>query len=202
MPEAAYPTDADVVSAMPDGVTPPAHAAKILLGVIGDFERRTGYVPFLGATGVTTRTYDPPFDRRAEGTGYLLDLEGGFWDVDTIELNDSALTITTDFILLPLNAAALSRGWDKVQLLAHPGFEPSSIDVTGKQGYAEELPDDIWTAILEETVGRCLRALSSSGGAVTSEKQGGVTIAYDSKQDYSSRAAAQFKNTIFRYMRI
>lgn len=155
------------------GVTPPSGLASIRAAVIRDWNLKTDYVPFLGAANVTEHTYDPPFKIR----DFTLDLGGGFWQVDSVALNGTVLTAGTDYDLLPLDAANLGRGWDKLRFRNHPGYAPSSIVIEGKRGYAENLPDDVYEATSNEM---CRRAVAKSQDAIASDlqeiKQGPVTI--------------------------
>lgn len=194
-----YPTTAEVSTVLSEqGITPPSTLDKIVNAAIADFEAQSGYAPFLGATAAADWTFDPP----SKIPGFILDLEGGFWDVDAIVIGETTLT-TDDYDLLPLNAASESRGWNEIRFLFHPGFTPASVVITGKRGYAEELPDDVYEAILGEILRRATLKASAGGERPTGVKQGLVTIKLASGENSTlEEAQEQYDSTILKYRRM
>ncbi len=196
---ANHPTTAEVSTVLSEqGIAPPSTLDKIVNAVITDFEAQTGYAPFLGSSTAADWTFDPP----SKIPGFILDLEGGFWDIDEIVIGETTLT-TDDYDLLPLNAANESRGWNEIRFLFHPGFEPAGVVITGKRGYAEELPDDVYEAEFNEMLRRAtLKAMSAGGERPTEVKQGMMTVKLASGENSTlEEAQEQFDSTILKYRR-
>lgn len=205
MPQAAYPTTADVqtfIEAM--GLTAPSNLDTIVDGVVSEFERKTGYQPFLADAAATTWTFDPPYQMR----GFRLNLEGAFFTVTAVEVNDTALTITDDYTLLPLNAARFVpvRGWDELMFKSHPGTLAGSIEVTGRRGLYAALPDDVYQAIFNKAARLGISAGSASGLDVKRVKQGTREVEYATGKDGEVLKLTawddEFAATITRYVRM
>lgn len=197
--QAAYPTVAEISSALAEqGVTVPGTLAAIVAAVIADWERKTGYKPFLGASAATTWLFDAPYLSR----DFTLDFEGGFWAITSISNNDVAVD-ADDYDLLPLNAANDGRGWDRVRFASHPGFGRGTISVVGKRGYAEELPDDVYQALFDEMQRRAILKSQTGGEQVESVKQGGLTVKLASGNESTlEEIECSFKSLAINYTRI
>lgn len=185
-----YPTVAEISSALTEqGVAVPSTLDQIVAAAISDFEQGTGYVPFLGSATEESRTYDPPY----KAQDLTLNLKGGFWAIESVVISD--VTLAAEYYdLLPLNAEADGRGYNEIRFRVHPGYEPASVVVTGKRGYAEELPDDVYQAIFDEAQRRAVLKSQSGGEQVSEVKQGLVTIklasgSTSSLEDIESRYA-------------
>lgn len=112
------------------------------LGAKAEFERMTGWLPFLAGPSATTRTFD------ATDFNGVLDLHGGLLSSPTVTVSGSAYTVDTNFYLDPANAAGQGKAWTSLRFWGHiaPG-RPNQISVTGRFGYCTSLPADVWQAI-------------------------------------------------------
>lgn len=190
----AYPTVEEITSwYSSNGLSLPTNLQATLAEVITDFEQRTGYVPFLGSTEEADWRFDPPYRVRE----FVLNLEGGFWEISSIKIDGASVEYTP----LPLNAENLGKGWNMVRFLDHPGFKLGSVVVKGKRGYSESLPDDVYAAIFNETIGRCMDA-SVGSSSVLEERQGGRTVKYGKGAGFADDAFARFESAIYKYVRI
>lgn len=147
----AYPTLAELTARMEaEGLTVPSNAQNRIYAAIERWEGLTGFKPFLGATSATARTFDPP------STNEYLNFDGGFWAITSVVCDGDTLTETDDYDLLPLNAAADDRPWTALRFRRHMGSKLASIVVTGKRGYAEELPYEVYEAIMDGAIAECI----------------------------------------------
>ena len=161
MPRTAYPTDSDVAALaasvpLPSGYTFTGMAAA----AVAEWERRTGYRPFLGSGVNSTRAYDPPGPNRRTLSGYsllgggrILDLESGIYGLTSLSIGvgqdapGTALVLGTDFWLEPLNADVIGVPWQRVRFRAPIFGLESSVSVVGLFGYGSVIPEDAWQAI-------------------------------------------------------
>lgn len=159
-----YPTGMDlqvflVGAGMLDN--PPSANARMIdldaamASAVSEWEKLTGWHPFLAAQAEVTRTFDPPGPTstrwRYEGGGNVLDLGAGFLSVSSVVHG------TTDYIiggdsaqvyLLPVDAAAKERPFTDLRFCWPVFGVPQSIQVTGVCGYGAALPEDVWTILL------------------------------------------------------
>src|SRR5580704_1881625 len=94
MPRTAYPTDSDV-AALAASVPLPSGYTFTGMGAAAsaEWERRTGYRPFLGSGVDSTRLFDPPGPNRRTLSGYsllgggrILDLESGIYGLTSLSI--------------------------------------------------------------------------------------------------------------------
>jgi len=125
-----------------------------------EWERRTGYRPFLGSGTSQTRAYDPPGPNRRTLSGYsllgggrILDLEAGLYGLTSLSIGvgqdapGTLLTLGVDFWLEPLNADVIGVPWQRVRFRAPIFGLESSVAVVGLFGYGSVIPEDAWQAI-------------------------------------------------------
>lgn len=161
MGRTAYPTDSDVAALaasvpLPSGFTFTGMAAA----AVAEWERATGYRPFLGSGMPETRTYDPPGPNRRTlagfsllGGGRLLDLESGIYGLTSVSIGvgpsapGTVLTLGTDFWLDPLNADTIGVPWQRIRFRAPTFGLEGSVAVVGLFGYGALVPEDAWQAI-------------------------------------------------------
>lgn len=187
------------------GLTPPSGIARYVDSAIAEWESTTGYYPFLGSQEELVWM----FDGCPLGTSRL-DLRGGFWEIASVTIDisyDGTGTLfieNRDYILLPQNAANENRGWNAIQFLSRSPVGFRCVEIVGKRGYAEELPDDVWSAIIERAAaGAMLEAIQGSG-VERKVQQGPVTVEFDTDSANSKIGIwnSNFDKTVFRYMRI
>ncbi len=174
MSKPALPTETDVgaflLSAKLVSAPPTPEQAIMLLGdavaaAHAEWERGTGWVPFLSGAD-TTRAYDPPGPDRGPVGIYLgvaniggarrLFLNAGVRSVTALKVGitvanptGSTLTLNTDYWLRPMNAGASDRPYTYVEFAVPQYGNPNSITVTAPFGFAATCPDDAWYAILK-----------------------------------------------------
>ncbi len=237
----AWPTSSDLQQWLVSAglmESPPSTEQELMLlnahvlGARQEFERRTGYEPFLAVADplppdpstATTRYYDPPGPhvRRGYGNysevggGRILQLDNGLIDCTSITagMSDvwqgSLLVVNTDYWLKPTNAAAAGRPYEWIEFRSPRWGTGRSIVVTGHFGYGYTIPDDAWLAVLMRAglIGLPSIAAVTSGGATA------VRLGEDSWQfggggasggAFAPQAAAwqqQYEAIVQRYRRV
>lgn len=193
MPQVAYPTDAQIQAfltsigyTLPAGFTVSGYAAE----ASAEWERRTGFVPFLGQT--QTRMYDPagPNKRlilgyRLRGGSFNLDLNAGLYRVDSLTIGvgvgdaGTLLTANQDFFMLPAMAPQENSPWTSIRFLIPQFGTDLSIQLTGGYGYGAQIPDDAYKAVLRMGAIKVIDetfAVTLAGGS--SLKQADFAITY------------------------
>ncbi len=168
MPHDAYPTGADLSAYLVSiGLLSTAQAASLDLdarmnAAVAQWERRTGFIPFL-AGAATTRYFDPPGPNRRTGRIGLtrggearLDLMGGLVGEPSsvitgysIHSTGSTLTAQDQYCLLPRDNPARSLPYLEIEFISSQWGGPGSIAILGQWGYSTTVPDDVWQALLE-----------------------------------------------------
>ncbi|MHB8637812.1 MAG: hypothetical protein ACYC96_15210 [Fimbriimonadaceae bacterium] len=194
MPRTTYPTDSDVAAfaasvPLPSGYTFTGMAAA----AVAEWERRTGYLPFLGSGVSTSRSFDPPGPNRRTLSGFsllggarILDLQSGLYGLTSVSIGvgpsspGTALVSGADFWLEPLNADAMGVPWQRLRFRAPVFGLESSVVVVGSFGYGSVVPDDAWQAIARLGCSLGLAALTEGMklGAVRWAEEN-VSEAYD-----------------------
>lgn len=180
MPHAALPSDADVTNAltnMSPAVTLPAQfdVDSEVAAAIDEWDRRTGYRPFLQTSGAATQKFlDPPGpDRRGSyiGGSDVLFLPTGLisltsvwnlYDPTVTPASFNLLTQNLDYWLGPTQAASAvpPEPYTRIKFSCAQRGRPGSIVVTGVWGYTSgNVPDDAWAAIRDMAAARCLETL-------------------------------------------
>lgn len=161
MARSAYPTDSDVAALAASVPLPSGFAfTGMAEAAVDEWERRTGYRPFLGSGTVETRMYDPPGPNRRTLSGYsllgggrLLDLGSGLYGLTSVSIGvgpdapGTPLTLGTDLWLEPLNADLIGVPWQRIRFRAPVFGLESSVAVAGLFGYGATIPEDAWQAI-------------------------------------------------------
>lgn len=185
MPYSAYPADTDLREYLrslrlfdadeEDAVFGALRLDQRIREAVAEWERATGYQPFLAAGAATERPFDPPGPPSSAGLtrggGRVLDLAAGLATFTSLVVGvtattpaGTALTRNTDFWLYPLDAEAEGRPWDRVEFASLQTGAPNSVRITGRWGWSTTVPDDAWGAIL---VGGALRCANQIGLAVS-----------------------------------
>lgn len=220
MPQAAWP-DAAAVSAylaginftVPSGVT----VAVYLGAAITEWERKTGYEPFLAAAPATTRRFDPPGASDVSGWwSYrggrrVLNLKAGLVTLTSVythaSLDDDGneLDIDEDFWLLPLNANVKSRPYTEIEFRSPLFGHAASVEVTGTWGFFSTIPDDAYLAVLQQAAGNIVRATTVGlMDGLSAWDEGDVKEKYD-LDALTKRANAwqsDFDKVVARYKRL
>jgi hypothetical protein len=172
-----------------------------------EWERRSGYVPFLGAT--QDRFFDPPQDCRLVPLGAgLLSLTSLNAGVGPDGTGGTALALGLNFRLSPSNAPASGQPYEMIEFLsagyggtamwpyggAWGGFGPAagfglgangragSLRVSGTWGRQSSLSDDVYRAVLALGLLTALPELATlRRKGLVSWTEGGVTENYGPK---------------------
>lgn len=142
------------VGAWPSDSTAQAFATEqasiCVAGSIKEWERRTGWIPFKKQSTDTTRDFT-----RTDPYGYL-ELNGGILEVTSIVVGTRTYIQNEDYKLMRLNSAQGERPFDGIrfkQPVNAYSTRPiwgTEIEVTGKWGFSENIPADVWKAILRQ----------------------------------------------------
>lgn len=146
-----------------------------LFAAIAEWERGTGWVPFLTEAVATTRTFDPPGPERGPvggifvgvanmGGGRRLFLNAGVRTITTLKIGvtptstGTTLVQNTDYWLRPQNATAFGRPYTYVEFGSPVWGPPNSVTILAPFGFGATLvssvwvptvPDDAWLAIMK-----------------------------------------------------
>lgn len=187
-----YPEAADLTAALTAlGVTEPTASATILDGAIAYWERVTGHNPFLATGTESEKTFDPPYNDR----GFVLDIPACV-SVESVTVDESALTVTDDYDLLPLNGTPKNG----IRMKSHPGFKQASVVVSADWGYSSTVPSDVWTAILNLAVAECsLQSASAAEFSAEKIRQDKVEIQYGSGASRVESARKALDNLAWQF---
>lgn len=194
----AYPNGSDlaaalvtrgILSAVPGDVT---NLADIISGVCTEFERDTGWVPFLYPGGETTRNFDPP-------TTPVLFLNVGLLDVTTFTVSDTAQTVEEDYWLEPAGSGPYTR----IRFAYQPSGNPQTIEINGQWGYTATLPADVERALLGKAMAVYLRDTANGyngiGGSPTRITQDDVSKDYGENGTLIKQFERAYANAVARY---
>jgi hypothetical protein len=163
--------DPDTQEAALDGMALAAKASA----ASAEWEKRSGWNPFLAAAADTTRYYDPPGPNGqsagggsgwTRGGGRRLVLDAGLVSLTSILTGytttdaGTALTVNEDFWLMPEQAASEGAPYEWIEFVARQFGPPRSVVVTGKCGFCLELPADVFEAVLQWGLWLCYPELA------------------------------------------
>lgn len=181
-----------------------------------EWERVTGWRPFLAGVTEIRRLFDPPGPNRGTGTrggGTFLILDQGLVVLAAVHTDvvpattpsGTALVIEDDYRLWPYNAAWDNQPYTAIEFVARRYALAKTIGVTGLWGYTQTLPDDVWQAILQHAAGIAFAELRErrTGGMIewkqaeTSERYGEHFLEA-SEENWRRR----FERAAMRYQRV
>jgi len=172
-----YPTEAELVELLEQhGIPVPARPGDYLAAAISDWEKATGYSPFLAEGEARRYLYDAP------RFGVPLDLGHGFFTVTEVRVDIESprepfggrvLTESQDYVLLPYTGPPFRA----VRFITAPvvGIRAGSILITGRKGYAADVPSDVRVVVLNRAAMRALLAAMP----LAMVKQGEVSYKFD-----------------------
>lgn len=184
--------------------TPPDWLKGTMAAAVRQFEKDTGYSPFL-ADGAKSVRHDPPKDGR-------LTLACGFVSVTAVALDysstsdGSVLVEDTDYSLLPLNYADRGMCVDQIDFFYARGGMPRSVLVTGEPGRMRANSpdfDDVSFWLLRGAASSIALEAQGQEGPLTRLKQGPVEMEF--AKDSASRIegwATGYRAMVDRYRRI
>jgi hypothetical protein len=151
-----------------------------------EFERRTGWKPFIRDAADYTAYYDPPY---VGSFGCILSLKYPLLTLTSLSYGleedgtgGTAMTQGTDFVMEPYDGGTDEKPWTGVRFLTYPYGLSRSIKVIGKRGYSESCPYDVYQAILRKAAGMVAVNLTAGApGEAASVKQGPVQFQYSAE---------------------
>ncbi len=216
---------AGVISANPPtGAQASLDYAGELAAAIEDFERATGYIPFLADTVDVTLTFSPgdidwpPHDYphldfgKSGGPGGIVSVTSLRTGVSQSS-SGTLLTQGVDYVLRPANAALKSRPYTYLEFIKAPQFgyyglagDVDSIKIVGKRGYWSTVPDLAFQGMLAGAARRLVPALAAAvRRGASGWKEGDVSVTYGAKGPFSAQRddwEAQEKRAIARFRRV
>lgn len=223
---AAYPTTAEAeayVSSLNLGLTAAQITALLMAtkidAAIDAFESLVGWSPFLAAGADSSRRYDPPGPQASRapwalyrGGGKRLDLDGGLTAAPTALVTGysatepgTTLTLETDYFLWPANAAAKGQPYTAIEFNASQSGMPQSIRITGRFGYSQTVPDDVFQAILQYAASLAAAQMGAIiSGGVVEWREKDITEKYGDQalSGLLAQWRAAWETAIARYRRI
>lgn len=198
------------VGAWPSDATAQAFATEqasiCVAGSIKEWERRTGWIPFKKQSTDTTREYE-----RTDPYGKL-DLKAGLLSVTSVTVGTRTYIQNEDYKLLRLNSAQNEYPFDgiyfKYPINAY-NTRPiwgTEIVITGKWGFSEDIPADVWKAILRQAGVDTLSQLENQQD-IASIGQDGFSKAFDvvgviTQKDLLTEWSKIFDQTVGLYRRV
>lgn len=181
---------------------PPSSLTRYAFAAIERVEQLTGCTPFL-ADGQATWRYDPPSLRRGES--YLLDLQTGFVEIASVELDvfggaGTILTNGVDYWPLPENADRRNRPFTWIRFASSPSGDVQSIRVTGVPGAVRVIPAEVYEAALAYACALATEALRPTA-ALARVRQGSVEFEYRDDETMVSAADERLRRACRPYMR-
>lgn len=196
----AAPTTADVEAFLEAGGITLSAAAQAQLSpclesALDEWERRTGWVPFIAAT--QTRKYD------TDGSSSLV-LDNAIVSDYTVTLDTTQLVEGTHYELRPYNHSRKRE----IYFYSAPSAGIRRVEVQAKFGYSADWPDDAKQAVIVRAAALMIENQQASkafasGGAVSEVAVADVKVVYG---DYGSESAIYgwmnlFDQTVMRYRR-
>ena len=185
-------------------------AAAVEIGIaipsaVANFERKTGWVPFLSGAADETRLFDATDERG------LLHLEAGIVAVTSVLVAGESYVPNVNCWLRQSNAPAHKYPYDQIQFpqgisAVHPGMYPNQIAVTGRWGYCAVLPADVWDAVRQGAAAMtALRLTPISEGVIRTNTEDNARQSYDlglRRPDRISEWFNQYNNAANHYERV
>lgn len=170
---------------------------------VARFEKAVGWRPFLVGKKSSTRRF---IVRHVGHLGKsLLELDSGLVKLDAIKFGDghSTLKVGEDFDLMPLNARKQDRPYEWIQFYRDlRGM--GTLKIRGKWGYCDQLPEEIWHAILRQGVIYVSSLLGLGHGNLEEWSEGDVKESYSS--EFHSKTFQEwqdeFDEIVWHYRRI
>jgi hypothetical protein len=182
-----------------------ADLSALLNSATLEFETRTGRQKYQGDTGVTAVRYTIP---ALQGNSVRLTI-ADCWAITEVRTNYSGgstgvvLTEYTDFIHRPDGHTQKKRPIEAIQFVYMPSIEPGSILITGKLGYASDMPADVFEAILSGAAAQLMTQQAGESGTITDEKNGDRSVKYSGDQNSTiQRLQSVFDLTASRYTKV
>jgi hypothetical protein len=195
----AYPVGSDLAAALvARGILTEVPAdttelSDIMSGVCTEFERDSGWVPYLYPGGETTRTFDPP-------NTPVLFMNVGLIDITTFTVSDDAQTADVDYWLEPAGSGPYTR----IRFAYQPSGNPQTIEINGQWGYTTVLSADVERALIGKAIVRYLETQSNGviglGGSPTRLKQDDVEKEFGENGTLVKKLELAYNRCVMRYL--
>lgn len=154
---------------------------------IENWERETGYAPFLSSGQDKTLRFDPPgpeysprrsytgliYGNQRRGGGRRLDLDGGIIGEPTVlTVDDRVMVRDQDYDLVPENSDDKGQPFTIVRFASPVFCGPRGIAITAPFGYSATLPSNAYQAIVQGAAALFFYALPNLSDLQTASRDG------------------------------
>lgn len=206
---ATFPNTSDVTSFLTVlGISIPGgyDVSLELQAVIDQVEEITGWRPFLKGATDQTRKFDPAFSIAGgpmiPNGGVILPLRGGLLECTSVKIGSRTLTRNTEYWTEPSHMSP----WTRIRFNTIYWSKPQMIEITGKWGYSETIPADLFVAIRDLTAYQILSNIKANQvmSGIESWKEGDVTENFSANQIEITLKAKQaaFEQACMKYRRV
>lgn len=182
-----WPTDSEINAfIVSSGITLTSSLSGLSEAAKNAWELDTGWIPFLSTAQL--RKFDP-------NHSHILLLDNGLLDLGYVKLTGTEVTLDTDFYCYPANSEP--KLWLKFNFPLYGVSQ--SIAVSGNWGYSDELPADVFEALLRCGAGIAYNLYQQ--GAYTRIKQDDVELSSGS-QEWASQVGmwkTHYESVVNRY---
>lgn len=168
-------------------------AQRYVASAVAEWEAMTGWSPFLSSGTEETRSFDPP---RYSAHGFRLEI-GAWRTIATVEIGGRVLE-SGEYVLR--NVSIEPEPVYAVDFLVSVGGGPLSIEITGERGFCDNLPDDVFQAVLGKAAYDASASSVSGATRLSSVQQGDVKYSYDA--DAVRTLQTRFLAAVARYARV
>lgn len=186
----AYPAGADLVNyliqigMLPDGTLPSQYHEDLIAHAIDSFESDTGWKPFLASSSVLELfTFTLKDSKR-------FIFPNGAVVVGSVKYLGEELVEGEDYVLEPLDTVPKRR----LTFATPKMIIFNALEIEMLQGYTDELPSEVWFALIDKAVHRFIVDSQKDTGDVTSTRQGEVSFTYSGVGGGSIASARRLKN--------
>jgi hypothetical protein len=174
-------------------------------GAIAEFNRRTGWHPFVNSSGAPqTRTFT------ATDSNGVLELGAGLLSLTSVSMGGQSYVQDIQFWLEPANASYEGEPFTSVLFNGRYGTSmyatPNRISITGVWGRYREWPADAWNEILRKAAIQTLAVINQEQD-VASWSEDGFSESYDivgviTPKDLFTSSTKPFDECVSRYRRV
>lgn len=183
MSKTAWPTVQEVtdrltglgVTSIPTGVS----LSDEIAAAVSALHRAIGYSPYLAGDSASYE-YNPP-------NSFILLLGGPFFTITAVKINKSA-TYAGDSLTEGVDYwRKKSVPYGYIEFSSRQYGDPDSIEITGKKGATDDIPVDLWKAVLDHAAAGVLEQSIATGatttGPVSSVKQGQMSVEFGNQTE-------------------
>jgi hypothetical protein len=172
----------------------PADLEDVIQAAISEWERETGWTPFLAETVDSTRRYDP--------TGSILRFHNGYISVASVTASDTALVEGDDYELWPYDARQRYQPYTELRFRYRLGGPPRSVEITGKRGYNDTIDEVAWLAVYMRVASVVARRTYGAVGPTSEIKEGPVAYKFGAGRATPDQLDSEFRRRVALFKRI